>query len=171
MSRSRNAVGLVLLLVALAGAGYLAVRAHLARGVVELGEQAKVVAHDLTTKTDSVSTSGIDQRYRVRRDAVAAMRADLMKLVTLESTFVADSGVPRTVFSPYSRDKYRFFMTKGNLLNAITLGDDGWTASIASMQTTAVCSIHVPYLIDTAARPPRVILSRAPVQPVCVQQR
>lgn len=171
MSGPRKAVRLVVLLIALASAGYLAVRAHLERGVVEFGNQAKVVAHELTTTTDSVSTSGVDQRYRVRRDAVAAMRADLMRLVTLESTFVADSGLPRAFFSPYSQDKYRFFMTKGNLLNRITLGNDGWTASMASLQTTAVCSIHVPYAIDTAARTPRVILSRAPAQPVCTQPR
>lgn len=171
MSRSRTAVGLMALLVALAGAGYLAIRAHLERGVVEFGNQAKVVAHELTTTTDSVSTSGVDQRYRARRDAVAAMRADLLRLVTLESTFVADSGLPRAVFSPYAQDKYRFFMTKGNLLNRITLGNDGWTASIASIRTTVVCSIHVPYAIDTAARPPRVILSHVPPQPVCTQPR
>jgi len=159
----------VVLLVAVAGAGYLAVRPHLERGIVEFGSQANVVARELTTTTDSVSTSGVDQRYRVRRDAVAAMRADLMQLVVLESTLVADSGLPRAFFSPYSQDKYRFFMTKGNLLNGITLGDDGWTARIASIQTTVVCSIHVPYVIDMAARPPRVILSHAPAQPVCTQ--
>jgi len=57
MSRSRKVVGLVVLLVAVAVAGYLAVHAHVERGVVEFSTQAKVVAHELTTTTDSVSTS------------------------------------------------------------------------------------------------------------------
>ncbi len=78
-------------------------RAHLARGVVEAGNQVAVVARELMTSADSVSTSAVDQRYRVRRDAVAAMRADLMQLVVLESTLVADSGLPRASFNPYSQ--------------------------------------------------------------------
>ena len=172
MSRSRKAVGLVVLLVALAGAGYLAVRAHLERGIVQFSDQAKVVAHELTTTTDSVSTSGVDQRYRVRRDAVAAMRADLMRLVALESTFVADSGFPRALFNPYSERRYQPVVTKGNWLSGITLSNEGWTATIMSTTTTTItCSIHVPYSIDTAARPPRAVLSHTPAQPVCTQQR
>lgn len=59
----------------------------------------------------------------------------------MKPTLAADSGLPRAFFSPYSQDKYRFFMTKGNLLNRITL------------------------------RTPRVILSRAPAQPVCTQPK
>lgn len=172
MSRSRKVGGLVALMVALAGAAYLAVRAHLERGVVEFSNQAKVVAHQLTATTDSISTSGVDQRYRMRRDAVASMRADLMRLVALESTFVADSGFPRASFNPYSEPRYMPVITKGNLLNGITLSNEGWTATIISTTTTTItCSIHVPYSIDTTARPPRFVLSPAPVEPVCKQPK
>lgn len=156
----------MVLLVAVAGAGYLAVRTHLERGVVEFGSQAKVVAHELTTTTDSVSTSGVDQRYRVRRDAVASMHADLLRLVRAESMFIADSGYPRSTFLPGS--PYDVRTTRGNLWYGFSFGDTAMTSTASNTTVTGIrCSISVPYHLDTTARPPRFVLSPAPVEPVC----
>lgn len=167
MKPSANLVALSSLAILTALIGFLLWRFQAVHSVVNVGQQAAVVAHQLTSTTDSVSTSGVDQRFRVRREAVAAMRADLLRLVALESTFVADSQFPRALFNPYSEQRYQPVISKGNWLNGITLSNEGWTATITSTTTTITCSIHVPYVNDTAARPPRVILSHA--QPVCTQ--
>ena len=159
----------MVLLVALAGAGCLAVRVHLERGIVQFSNQAKVVAHELTTTTDSVSTSGVDQRYRVRREAVASMRADLLGVATRVSMFITDSGYPRTYFSPQSR--YQYSISRENLLGPFTTRPDGMTATIASTMTSITCTIDVPFRIDTAARPPRAVMTGAIDQPVCTTSK
>ena len=169
MSRSRKALGLVALLVALAGAGYLAVRAHLERGIVDFGTQARVVAHELTTTTDSVSTSGVDQRYRVRREAVASMRTDLLGVATRVAMFITDSGYPRTYFNPQS--PYQYSLSRENLLGPFTTRPGGMTATIASTMTSITCTIDLRFRIDTAAHPARAVMTDAIRQPVCTQQQ
>ena len=157
-------VGLVLVL---AVAVFLGVRAHLERGVVQLSKDAALVARQLTP-TDSVSTSGVDQRYRVQRDAVTAMRADLLRYARAESTFLADSGYPRVTFSPGS--PYSVRLAKGNFVEGFRVGPPELTTTMWSTVTTIKCSITLPYSLDTAYRPPHVILS--PVrEPVCTQSR
>jgi hypothetical protein len=82
--------------------------------------------------------SAIDQRYRARDEALAAMRRDLTRLVGVQSTFIADSGYPTLSLLP----PYAFSPTPGNWLKP-RLEEDGWSATITSNHTTIRCTVAV----------------------------
>lgn len=150
-------------------AAVLLVRAHPMRGVADFGTQATVVARHLTTTTDSVSTSAVDQRYRMRREAVASMRADLLRFARAESLFIGDSGIARSTFLPGT--PYDVRPTKGNMLEGFRFGDTTMTATARNITvTTIMCTVSVPYRLDTAARPPHFVVA-PPHEPVCTQPR
>jgi len=71
------------------------------------------------------------------RAQLAAMKTDLRNLVTVEEIFLADS-------LKYATDLgSRYTVSAGDLVPTIALTADGWTASIASTNTTQTCSVFV----------------------------
>ncbi len=71
------------------------------------------------------------------RAQVATMKSDLRNLVTVEEIFLADSLKYSTTLGS------RYAVSSGNLMPAISLTGDGWTASIASTFTTLTCFVFV----------------------------
>lgn len=131
---------------------------RLPTGVARLRE-AGATMQQLTSPPESIPATAIDQRYRLRRAVVQSMRADLLKLVSVESAFVADSGYP----TAFLRSPYSVALSTGNIFTDIRLLPNGWSATITNPHTAITCSLTVGY--DSAlARP-------IAEQPVCVGER
>ena len=113
-------------------------RGRLGSGVEEARARLSETARTLTTEAESVPTGAIYQRFRLQREAVALMRADLQRLVIAESAFVADSGRP-TAFMPAEY----FSPDKSNLGPFIRLTFNGWWATIQNLHTPITCAIVV----------------------------
>ena len=133
------ALGAILLLAAVSLA-----RSRLPGRVSRLRGEVEETARQLTTKPESVPASAIDQRFRLRRQAVAAMKSDLLKIAAVESAFVADSGYP----TAFLRPPYAFAPAEGNGLPTIQLRVDGWSARIQNDYTAISCAITAQ--IDTS---------------------
>lgn len=92
--------------------------------------------------TGDVMSSATYQRFAVRREAVAAMKADLRSLAAAESAFVADSG-RATVNPPRS-----YWSAKGSGNSAtIRIERDRWVANMSNVHTSMSCSLTA--LLDT----------------------
>jgi hypothetical protein len=142
-------------------AGIVLARGPLRGRITRMRDESVATARQLTVKPDSVAWSGIYQRFRSRRDAVAAMQADLNRLLVAESAFVADSGLP-TAFLPLP---YAFPPSKGNRPPEIVLRPDGWSATIVNDNTSISCSITVSFVSETSYAPPYI------VRPACTAGR
>lgn len=118
--------------------------------ITRVRTETAVTVRQLTVEPESVAWSGIYQRFRTRREAVAAMQADLTRLLAAESAFAVDSGHPTTVLPP----PYAFPLSKGNRPPEIVLLRDGWKATIVNDITSITCSISIAYASDTTMAPP-----------------
>jgi len=125
-------IGALLLLVAISLA-----RSRIPGRVAGLRGEMEETARQLTTKPESVPASAIDQRFRLRRQSVAAMQSDLLKVAAAESAFVTDSGYPTVTL----RAPYAFDVSAGNRPPTILLRADGWSATIENNNTAIHCSI------------------------------
>ncbi len=81
------AVGTALVLTVI-----LAIRERVATGVGRSRTEITETARLLTAEPDSVQSRVGYYRFRARRDAVAAMRTHLLRVVAAESASMADSG-------------------------------------------------------------------------------
>jgi hypothetical protein len=90
-ARELAAVGAGVLVVVVA---MLLVRRPLDTGMNRARAQLADVTRGLAVEPESGQTQAGLERFRARREAVAAMRADLRRLVALETAFIADSGHP-----------------------------------------------------------------------------
>ena len=103
-------------------------RTGLAEQIRELGGQA-----------ESVSDGAVYQRFQARRAAVAAMKADLRRLVAAESAIVADSGYP----SAHLGAPYWTGPSRGNMGPWIHITRNGWWATLSSTVTAIHCAVSV----------------------------
>jgi hypothetical protein len=108
----------------------LLVRRPLDTGVSPARAQIADVTRGLAVEPESGQTQAGLERFRARREAVAAMRADLRRLVALETAFIADSGHPTTNFFPP-----RFHVTSGkgqsdSRLEMIQMSGPSWWATM-----------------------------------------
>jgi type IV pilus assembly protein PilA len=75
--------------------------------------------------------------YTKERAQIAAMKADLRNLVTVEENYFADS-------QKYATDLGGSYAASGgNRLPTITLTRDGWSASITSPNSAQICAVFV----------------------------
>src|SRR5436309_13879126 len=75
--------------------------------------------------------------YTKERARIAAMKADLRNLVTVEENYFADS-------QKYATDLGGSYAASGgNRLPTITLTRDGWSASITSPNSAQTCAVLV----------------------------
>jgi hypothetical protein len=81
------------------------------------------------------------QRYRARRAAVAAMKADLRRLVAAEARITADSGSPRYIM-PWHSPHYWTGPSRGNEWPFMNLTPNGWWATIKNTPMTPVTAIQ-----------------------------
>jgi hypothetical protein len=93
----------------------------------------------LSAEADSAASGVGTQRYRKQREAVAAMRADLRKLVVVESVFMADSQRQ----APWQRARYPYPPSPGVVGPTIVATGDGWWAWMSSSRTPIVCAVSV----------------------------
>jgi len=105
--------------------------------------------------TGDVMASANYQRFATRREAVAAMKADLLSLAAAESAFVADSGRP-TVNPPLS---YWSAKGRGNYATTIRIERDRWVANMNNLHTSMSCSITA--MVDTTT------WTYHPGEPIC----
>ena len=71
------------------------------------------------------------------RALVAGMKSDLRNLVTAQENYLSEHGKYATDLGP------DYHYSAGNRPPAITLSDDGWTASITNPNTTEQCAVFV----------------------------
>jgi hypothetical protein len=122
-----------------------------------LSSDVATTTRRLTVEPESVMDAAVQERYRLRRRAVAAMRQDLLRIVALEDRFHADSGN----FTPYvPRPGYRIELTSGNVFGAVHLTPHGWWTTITNVHVAIFCAVVVG--------PDTSIGQAAPGQPVCL---
>jgi hypothetical protein len=143
--------GAVLLL-----AGAVLIAGPLTRHVQQVGSGISATAAQLTAEPDSVPDAAVHQRFRRRREWVAAMRADLLKIVAAEARFAADSGH----FSIYLPRPYWPDLAAGNALGAIVLTPHGWWTTITNVNVSIFCAVVVG--------PDTSIGNAPPGEPVCL---
>ena len=135
MATRRPAANFLIVLVVL-GAGAILYR-RLAPRARQLGAQITEQTRTLTADTESINDAAVQQRFRARRAAVAAMMADLRRLVVAESTTVADTGYalpnPRSWTGP----------SPGNVGPYIHLSRNGWWAAMSNTLTGIHCAVQV----------------------------
>jgi hypothetical protein len=78
---------------------------------------------------------------------VAAMKADLHKLMTAQAAFFADSARYTNTLGPGGLD---FTITPGNTTPSIALTADGWNATIGNVNTPIRCAVFIG---STSVRP------------------
>ena len=93
--------------------------------------------------TGDVMASATYQRFKARRDAIATMRSALLAVAAAESTFVADSGRPTSVFL----GRYAFPNDRYNLGPTVEIQRDRWIAKIGNTHTTMQCTLTA--MLDT----------------------
>lgn len=153
MNVRRNAVSAGTFVVVLAAVAVV-VRPLLRRLAGVSGDIA-TTARQLASEPETVQDAALQQRFRMRRVAIAAMRADLRKEVAAESTFFADSG-----YFTYNLPRaYWFEPGRGNTLDAIRLTPHGWWTTISNVNLSVACAVAVGG--DTT------IGDAPPGQPVC----
>ena len=136
-TRRPGIFAVVLIVIVVLGAGSLAYR-RVAPGAQQLGAGIAEQTRELSGEPEPVSDGAVQQRYGARRAAIAAMIADLQRLVAAESALTADSGYPRTLRFEHS-PHYWTGPSRGNVGPLITITPNGWWAT---MQTTGVSGIH-----------------------------
>jgi hypothetical protein len=129
---------------------YLSAGALVVAGVLLSARPARQRFNDLRSDlakvgadTGDVMASATYQRFAIRREAVAAMKADLRALAAAESAFVADSGRP-TANPPLS---YWSAKGRGNYATTIRIERDRWVATMNNLHTSMSCSITA--MVDT----------------------
>jgi len=128
------------------GAAILAVAAVLA--VKPLRQRAHDIAANLkliSADTGDVMASATYQRFAVRREAVATMKATLKSVAAAESALVADSGRPTAMLRTEGR--YAFVTDKSNFGPFIYLQRDRWVAKTGNNHTTMSCMLTA--MLDT----------------------
>jgi hypothetical protein len=111
-----------------------------------LMQRASELRSDLTKvggDTGDVMSGAAYQRFRARREAVAAMQSDLRALARAESAFIADSGWP----TPYLPPSYGFKTESGNMGPYIRVERYGWSALMTNARTSMRCTLVAP--LDT----------------------
>lgn len=127
----------------------------LVRHLGGLGGDIATTAQQLTAEPESVQDAALQQRFRLRRAAVAAMRADLLKMVRAESLFTADSGHPTSTLLP----PYLPVAAPGNIIESPRLTSHGWWTTIYNVNLSVACAVAVG---------PDTTIGNAPSgQPVC----
>jgi len=111
----------------------------LAAAVPALRQRARQIAADLkiiSSDTVDVMSSAVYRRFARRREAVASMRAALLQVAAIESTFVADSGRPTvSLFGRYvPKDQYIFGPS-------VEIQRDRWVAKVSHRNTTMSCTL------------------------------
>lgn len=96
-------------------------------------------ARQLATEPESVQDGALQQRFRLRRAAVAAMRADLLKMVRAESLFTADSGYPTSTLLP----PYLPLASPGNIIESPRLTSHGWWTTVYNVNLSIACAVAV----------------------------
>jgi hypothetical protein len=116
----------------------------IATGVTRARTGIADVTQGLSVEADSHQTVAGLARFRARREAVTAMRADLRRLVAAESAFIADSGHPTTKFYPPYFEPTR---TKGqagmNPMERLWLPGPGWAATLHDVYNGITCWVYV----------------------------
>ncbi len=92
---------------------------------------------ELTAEPESVSDGAVQQRFQARRAAVAAMKADLRKLVSAEEAYFADSMKYMTNLGT------KYSTSRGVVGPTITLTTNGWWATVSSTLTAIGCAVVV----------------------------
>lgn len=111
----------------------------LARHVTGLGGELATTARQLASAPESVQDAAVQQRFRMRRTAIAAMHADLLKKVAAESAFFADSGY----FTDALPRAYWFEPGRGNMFEAVRLTRHGWWTTIYNVNLSIACAVAV----------------------------
>jgi hypothetical protein len=107
--------------------------------------------------TGDVMASATYQRFKARRDALAAMRSALLAMAVSESMFVADSGRPTIFFL----GQYSFPNDRSNLGPTVEIQRDRWIAKIGNVHTSMQCTMTA--MLDT------VTWRYHPGVPVCAE--
>jgi len=90
---------------------------------------------ELTGEPESVSDGAVQQRFQARRAAVAAMKADLRKLISAEEVYFADS----VKYTSNLGTKYS--TSRGVVGPTITLTTNGWWAYVSNTLTAITCAV------------------------------
>jgi hypothetical protein len=90
---------------------------------------------ELAGEPESVSDGAVQQRFQARRAAVAAMQADLRKLISAEELYFADS-VKYT-----SNLGMKYSTSRGVVGPTITLTTNGWWAYVSNNLTAITCAV------------------------------
>lgn len=144
----RSIAGYALGAAVLAGV-LLLVRERVTSRAAEARARLSETVRMITAEPESVPSGALYQRFRLRRDGVALMRSDLLRLVAAESAFTVDSGRP-TAFPPVTY----FVPAKDNVGPVIRLTPNGWWATIQNLHTAITCAVAVgPDTTIGGARP------------------
>ncbi len=140
--RTRELVALIAGAVAVAAA-FLLLGRLLDTSLRRARAQIEDATQGLAVESDSGQTQAGLQRFRARREAVAAMRADLRRLVALETAFIADSGQPTSNFFPP-----HFQVTSGkgqseSRLEMIRVWGPSWWATMHNVYIGITCWVYV----------------------------
>jgi len=119
----------------------------------ELRSEQALISGD----TGDVMASATYQRFKARREAIAAMRSALLAMAAAESTFVADSGRPTSSFL----GRYAFPNDRYNLGPTVEIQRDRWIARAGNNHTTIQCTLTA--MLDT------VTWRYHPGVPVCAE--
>jgi len=119
----------------------------------ELRSEQALISGD----TGDVMASATYQRFKARREAIAAMRSALRAMAAAESTFVADSGRPTSSFW----GRYAFPNDRYNLGPTIEIQRDRWIARTGNSHTSIQCTLTA--MLDT------VTWRYHPGVPVCAE--
>lgn len=105
----------------------------------ELRSEQALISGD----TGDVMASATYQRFKARREAIAAMRSALLAMAAAESTFVADSGRPTSSFL----GRYAFPNGRYNLGPTVEIQRDRWIARTGNSHTSIQCTLTA--MLDT----------------------
>ena len=112
----------------------------LVRHVARLSGDITTTTRQLTAAPESVQDEAVQVRFRLRRQAVADMRADLLNVVTVEAQFHADSGY----YTPYlPHPGYPIRWSPANAVGPIVLTSHGWLATITNRNVSIFCAVAV----------------------------
>ena len=92
---------------------------------------------ELTGEPESVSDGAVQQRFQARRAVVAAMKADLRKLISAEEAYFADSMKYTTNLGT------KYSTSRGVVGATITLTTNGWWATVSNTLTAIRCAVVV----------------------------
>lgn len=142
-----------------AGAGVVVIAGAfvVARPLMQRADELRSDFRAISGDTGDVMASATYQRFKTRRDAIAAMRSALLAVAAAESAFVADSGRPTTSFL----GRYAFPNDKSNLGPTVEIQRDRWIARTGNVHTSMQCTLTA--MLDT------VTWRYHPGAPVCAE--